>query len=252
MGSDKVMRRLLVAGTVFVAINVWVGDPREKSYKQWDAQDVRKILTDSPWSKAVEIERKEKKKGLEAPAGAPKVAGVPGEGEDEEDEREEKDDDRGRGEKARKKDDVKFLVRWMSSRTLREASVRGQVLQGRIAEADEDKNLPPAADDYELALVGADMSSFQGVDESSLKDKTHLIAKKSKERITASQAEIVRSADGKRINAIIFHFPKKNPSGQAIVSVDEKELKFVTRAGNFEIKASFDVQKMVNQQGMDL
>jgi len=61
-----------------------------------------------------------------------------------------------------------------------------------------------------------------------------------------------RSADKKRINAIIFHFPKKNRSGQAIVSSDEKELKFVNRAGTIEIKASFDVQKMVDQQGMDL
>jgi hypothetical protein len=247
-----VTRRLLVAATVFVAINVWAVDPWEKSYKQWDAQDVRKILNDSPWSKAVEIERKEKKRGLEAPTGAPKVAGAPGADEDEEDEQEEKDDDRARGEKEKKKDDVKFLIRWVSSRTLREASVRGQVLQGRIAEADEDKTLPPAAEDYELALVGTDMSSFRGADESRLRDKTYLIAKKSKERITASQVEIVRASDGKRINAIVFHFPKKSASGQAVVSVDEKEIQFDSRAGTIEIKVSFDPQKMVDQQGTDL
>jgi hypothetical protein len=180
-------------------------------YKQWDATDVRKILNDSPWSKPVETERKEKKHGLEAPAGAPKVAGVPG--EDEEDEQEEKNDEPQIGEKDKKKDDVKFLVRWVSSRTLREASIHGQVLQGRIAEADEDKTLPPAADDYELALVGTDMSSFRGADESTLRDKTYLTAKKSKERITASQVEIVRASDGKRITAIVFHFPKKSAAG---------------------------------------
>jgi len=247
-----VTRKLLVAGTVFVAINLWAVDPWEKSYKQWDVQDVRKILNDSPWSKPAEIEHK-KKLSLEAPAGAPKVAGVPGE-DDEEDEQEEKEekDDRGRGEREKKKEDVKFLVRWVSSRTLREASVHGQVLQGRIPAADEDKTLPPAADDYELALVGADMSSLRGADESTLRDKTYLIAKKSKGKIKASQVEIVRSADGKRINAIVFHFPKKSASGQAIVSTDEKELKFVSGAGTFEIKASFDVQKMVDRQGIDL
>jgi len=248
--ARKVTRELLVVATAFVAINVWASDPWQKSYKQWDATDVRRILNDSPWSKAVEIERKEKH-GLEAPEGAPKFAGAPG--ADEEDEKEEKDDDnRGRGEKARKKDEVKFRVRWVSSRTLREASVRGQVLQGRIAEADEDRNLPPAADDYELALVGTDMSLFSSADESTLRDKTYLIAKKSKKRIPAIQVEVVRASDGKRINAIVFHFPKKNPSGQSVVSADEKELKFASRAGNVEINVSFDLQKMVDQQGMDL
>ena len=36
------------------------------------------------------------------------------------------------------------------------------------------------------------------------------------------------------------------------LSAHEKDLKFVSGAGTFEIKASFDVQKMVDQQGMDL
>jgi hypothetical protein len=247
----QVMRRLLVAATVFVAVNVWAADPWEKSYKTWDAKEVRNILNDSPWSKPIEIERKEKKKhGLEAPAGAPTVAGA--REEDEEDEREEKDHGRGRGEEKKKEDEVKFVVRWVSSRTLREASVRGQVLQGKIAEAEADKYLPPPAEDYELALVGIDMSSFQNIEESTLRDRTYLIAKKSKETITASQVEIVRSSDGKRINAIVFHFPKKSASGQAIVSPDEKELKFVIRTGAIEIKESFDPQKMIDPQGMDL
>ena len=243
-------RGLLVAATVFVAINVWAGDPWEKSYKDWDEKDVRKILNDSPWSKAVEIERKEKKHGLEAPAGAPTIAGA--RAEDEEDEQEEKDEERGRGEKEKKKDDLKFLVRWVSSRTLREASVRGQVLQGKIPEAEADKYLPPAAGDYELALVGIDMSSFQNADESALRAKTYLVAKKSKERITASKVEIVRGPDGKRINAIVFHFPKKSDSRQAEDSVDKKELKFVIRTGAIEIKARFDPQKMIDSQGTDL
>jgi hypothetical protein len=236
---------LLVVATVFVAINVWAGDPWQKSYKQWNATEVRTILNDSPWSKTVEIERTH---GLEAPAGAPKLAGAPG--VEEEDEQEEKDEDRG--EKEKKKEDAKFRVRWVSSRTLREASVRGQVLQGRIAEVDADKSLPQATDDYELALVGTDMSLFSGADESTLRDKTYLIAKKSKEKVTASQVEIVRASDGQRVNAIVFHFPKKRASGDAVISADEKELKFVSREGNVEIKVTFDLQKMVDPQGLDL
>ena len=247
-------RKFLVIATVFVAVNVWAGDPWEKSYKNWDAQDVGKILNDSPWSKPVETEHKEeKRRALEAPAGAPNVAGAPGVEEEEEgDDDKDEDKDRKSGNKEKKKDDVKFLVRWVSSRTLREASVRGQVLQGKIAEADADKLLPPPAEDYEIALVGTDMSPFQKADEAALRDKTFLRAKKSKEKIVASQVEIVRGADGKRINAIVFHFLKKNANGQAAIAADEKDLKLVIRSGAVEIKVSFDPQKMVGPQGMDL
>lgn len=241
-------RGLLVAATVLVAVNVWAGDPWQKSYKQWDASDVRKILNDSPWSKTVEIERR---LSLQTPAGAPKLAGAPGVN-DEDEQGEPGDDDRGRGGPERKKDDAKFRIRWLSSRTLGEASVRGQVLQGKIPETDADKYLPPPALDYELALVGVDMSPFQKMDESTLQKKTYLIAKKSKQNVIACQVEIVRGSDGKRINAIVFHFPKQSPSGQALVTADEKELKFVTRTETIEIKASFELERMIDPQGMDL
>ena len=243
---SKVPLWFLAAATVLLALNAWAADPWQKSYKQWDAQDLRKILNDSPWSKSVEIERSETKHGMDALKGAPALAG-----EDEENERDERDDDRG-GDKGRKKGEIKFLVRWVSSRTLREASVRGQVLQGKIAEADADKSLPPAPDDYELAVVGKDMSAFREADESKLRDKTYLVTKKTKQKVTATQVEIVRSSDGKRINAVVFHFPKQNASGQALVAADEKELKFVTRTEAIEIKANFELERMVDPQGVDL
>ena len=243
-------RRLLIAAVVLVTVNVWASDPWQKSYKQWDATDLRKILNDSPWSKTVEIEPKENL-SLRASAGAPKLTGVPGV-EEEDEQKEPGDEDRGRAGQERKKDDAKFRVRWLSSRTLREASVRGLVLQGKISEADADKYLPLPAQDYELALVGSDMSPFQKMGESTLRDKSYLIAKKSKQKIMASQVEIVRASDGKTINAIVFHFPKNNASGQALVVPDEKELKFVIRTETMEVKATFDLQKMIDTQGMDL
>lgn len=246
--------RLLSAAVLLVALNVWAADPWQKPYKQWDAQDVRQILNNSPWSKAIEAEPKDKKNNLEAPEGAPTAAGgVPrAEAEDAEEDN-EKGQERERGETEEKKDEIRFLVRWVSSRTLREASVRGQVLQGKIPEADADKNLPPTAQDYEVALVGADMSAFNRASESTLRDKTYLVPRKSKQKVRASQVEIVRTADGKRINAIVFHFPKTSVTGQPIISADEKELQFLSRGADlFEIKATFDVRKMIDLEGMDL
>jgi hypothetical protein len=96
------------------------------------------------------------------------------------------------------------------------------------------------------------MSAFQDAEESSLKSRSYLVAKKSKQKTNPTQLEIVRGADGKRINAVVFHFPKQHPGGQALVSPDEKEVKFVTHTGSSEIKAIFDPQKMMDAQGMDL
>ncbi len=255
----KVSRLLIAALAVFATLTLWGEDPwKEKSYKDWDEKDIRRILNDSPWSKAIEAEREGKKRSLEAPAGAPTAGNAREENEDEEDEQEEKHRGRKEEEEDKEKEkekgsaQAKFLVRWISSRTLREASVRGQVLRKQIPETDMDKQLPPASDDYELAVVGTDMTSFQKSDEPTLMRASYLRGKKSKEKITASQVEIVRGADGKRINAVVFHFPKLSTAGQAVVSPDEKEVKFVTHAGSSEIRAIFEPQKMIDKQGMDL
>jgi hypothetical protein len=254
VGTARITRVLLVLAAILVGVKVWAGDPwEEKPYKDWDQNDIRRILNDSPWSKAPEVEREKKKLSLEAPAGAPTAGKAEEEEEDEQEEkhhgRKEEDEEKEREKGSRQ---AKFIVRWISSRTLREASVRGQVLRKQISEGDMDKQLPPAADDYELAVVGIDMTLFQNADEPTLRGSSYLRGKRSKEKITARQVEIVRGADGKRINAVIFHFPKVNAAGQPVVSPDEKEVKFVTHSGSSEIKAIFDPQKMIDSQGMDL
>lgn len=239
-----------IAAIIFallLALPLWAGDPwKDKSYKDWDEKDVRKILNDSPWSKKIQVGGGIHP-SLEPPEGGANVAGGGGEGGGE-------DEDEAKGASNEKEDEDEaavFLVRWASSRTIREAWVRGQVLGGRIPQADIEKRLPPPNDDYQLILFGPKMSLFEKSDEAALKARTYLSTKKSKQKVASSQVEIVRSSDGKKINGLIFHFPKQAGPGQPLITSDEKELKFVTRAGDAEIKASFDPQKMVDSQGPD-
>jgi len=231
---------LLVVASLF-AIALWASDPwKDKSYKDWDQKDVRQIMNESPWAKKIEIKGRG---GLEAPEGAPTAGGASGASEEKEGPEGEDDEDKG---------EVTFVVRWISSRTLREASARSQVLQGRIAQTEIEKHIPPESDDYQLVVVGSNMTMFQKTDESALQSKSYLAAKKSKQKIAPSQVEIVRARDGKKIGAIVFHFPKKTKSGEPMIADDEKELNFVARAGTVEIKTGFDLQKMVDKQGKDL
>ncbi|MGB2887764.1 MAG: hypothetical protein WBC04_08720 [Candidatus Acidiferrales bacterium] len=245
------MRRIIMlAAALFLTVSLWAGDPwKDKSYQDWDEKDVHKIMNDSPWATKIEIESDKKEHGgLEAPEGAPTAAGAGGEKEEED----EKEGSGGEKDEAKEKGDVTFIVRWISSRTLREASARGAVLQGRILQADIEKHLPPEPDDYELVVAGSDMSMFQKAEESTLKDKSNLSARKSRQRISPNRVEILRTTDGKKIIAILFHFPKKTQAGEPLIANDEKELKFVSRTGAGEIKAGFDPQKMVDRQGRDL
>lgn len=233
---------LLIVASLF-AIALWASDPwKDKSYKDWDQKDVHQIMNESPWAKKVEIKGHG---GLEAPEGAPTAGGAPGANEEKEGPGGEEDEENEKG-------DVTFVVRWISSRTLREASARSQVLQGRITQAEIEKHIPPEPDDYQLVVVGSNMTMFQNTDESALQSKSYLAAKKSKQRITPNQVEIVRTRDGKKIGAIVFHFPKKTKSGEPAIADDEKELNFVVRAGTGEIKTGFDLQKMADKQGKDL
>lgn len=52
------MRRVtfILIGILSVAVAAWGGDPwKQKAYKDWDDNDLKRILFDSPWAKKVSI-----------------------------------------------------------------------------------------------------------------------------------------------------------------------------------------------------
>jgi hypothetical protein len=237
-------RRCVVAVVLFLAINLWAGDPwKQKSSTVWDQNEVRKILNESPWAKRIEVEggwtKHSSMETLEEGATSEGTAG------------EESGEGGGRGEDNERRR-ITFVVRWVSSRTIRQAWIRGEVLQKRVSETDTDKFLPPPSDDAQLLIVGRDMSLFQKLDEATLRTRSFFLLTKSKQRISPSAVQIVRLPDGKRIKDILFHFPKKVLVSQSALSNDDSDLKFISQAGTTEIKATLDLQKMVDDEGIDL
>jgi hypothetical protein len=240
-----VMRRsCVVAVAILLAIDMWAGEPwRQKSYKVWNQNDVRTILNESPWAKRIEVQGGQTKHaGMESSEDGGTSEGAAGADSGEGGGRGE-DNERGR---------ITFAIRWVSSRTIRQAWVRGEVLQKRVPETDTDKFLPPPSDDAQLLIVGRDMSLFEKLDETTLRAKSFLLRTKSKQIISPDAVEIVRLPDGKRIKGILFHFPKKLVVSPSAPPIDDNDLKFVSRAGTTEIKANFDLQKMVDNEGTDL
>jgi hypothetical protein len=237
------MRRGWVVVAFLLAIDLLAGEPwRQKSYKEWNEHDVRKILNESPWAKRIELGSGQTKRDAMELEGSDISEGDAGEESVEGGDRGEVND-RGR---------ITFVVRWVSSRTIRQAWVRGEVLQKRISESDIDKFLPPPSDDCQLLIVGRDMSLFKKLDEATLRARSFLFLTRSKQRISPIAAHIVRLPDGKGIKAILFHFWKKSVVSSATQSIDDNDLRFVSPAGGTEIKTSFDLQKMVDNEGIDL
>jgi hypothetical protein len=145
-----------------------------------------------------------------------------------------------------------FLVRWVSSRTMREAILRSSVLAGKTKEEDAEKDLAVPTDTYQVFIAGPDMKPFVSLDQDELKRGTFLQTKKTKQRVSPSGIQIERTADGLGVQAIVFLFPKKSQSGESTISADEKGVDFTCVAGPVRLQATFDISKMDDAQGRDL
>lgn len=196
---------------------------KQKPYKVWNQNDVRKILNESPWAKRIEVQGgPTEHAGMEPPENGGTSESAAG----------EESDAGGGGREENDRARMTFVVRWVSSRTMRQAWVRGEVLQKRISESDTDKYLPPPSDDSQLLIVGRDMSFFKKLDEATLRARSFLLLTESKQRISPSAVEIVRLPDGKGITGILFRFPKKLLVRPSTLSMDDNDLKFVSQGGD--------------------
>lgn len=260
------MTKRLVAllAILLLAANLSAGDPwKDKSYKQWDEKDVRKILLDSPWAKEVRVSAPWQGAGgreLSTPAppggggygegasgGAPMAGGRASGGP-------------GEAEQAGSPQAI-FVVRWVSSWTVRQAMARGAVLRG-TPEAEAEQIVAQEVPEYVVAVLGRDMTSFAKAEESGLKEKSYLVVKKAKAKakLAPSRVEVQRArsssdqpqaAGAAAISAVIFYFPKKTAAGEPALAADEKSVEFVCEAGGAQIKTSFELQKMAGPQGPD-
>ncbi len=233
LAARKVL--LTCAWVVLISPGVWASGPwTEKSYQQWDNKDLHRILHDSPWVKRFTLTRVEVPESSlpgDTPTGLamwhyPSTATLP---EDTH--------------------SLPFTVRWVSSRTLREAWARRLVLQKKVPENEIEKHVPPSQDEFELAVEGPDMTPFHNVRESALKSKCYLSV--DSKRVAPTRVVLVHAKEGE-VKGILFYFPKKNSTGEPIISSHERSVGFVERGGGVDIHVNFNPQTMVDQAGIDL
>jgi hypothetical protein len=263
------MRRTLTAGLAVFAIAAlaWASsDPWKKPYQQWDQKDIQKILQDSPWSKIVRVDASwegSSNADMPQPSSSPQMpppsnsggggsassGSRPGMGSPQQ-------PSSGGGETApsapsQGAPQAAFAVRWLSSRTLREALVRSAVLSGQMQDAQAQKDLAQNPQVYEIVIVGPQMTPFQTSSEDQVKANSSLTLKKSKEKLQPVKVEFQKSPDGQTLRDVIIAFPKE-ANGQPTIGQDEKGAQFSVTLGRTSIKTSFDFSKMDDAQGRDL
>jgi len=234
----------LIGLTLMVWSSAWADAPwREKPSSGWDRADVRRILFDSPWVKHSVSTKRDPE--FELPDQGPSGMEL-----------------RGYHAKESKDDGAvttEFYVRWVSSRTVRLAWARRQAGFGQSSfgqssfgqSSGSGKETPPKLDEFEVAIAGRDMSTFDGVKEAAFKKKCFLSPSSSGQRITPSGVEIARSPEGKT-RGLLFHFPRRTATGEPTIPAHETKVWFIEYAGDIEIRVTFYPQTMADGEGLDL
>jgi hypothetical protein len=206
----------------------------EKPYGDWDRSDVRRILFASPWVK--HFTHTKRALEFEIPDLGPSGMEL-----------------RGYHAKESKEDGAEtaeFYIRWVSSRTLREASARRLALLGPVPPNAAETSLPRVLDEFEVAIAGPDMSGFDGVRETTLKSKCYLWVS-SRRKIAASGVQFARSGTGK-VRGVPFRFPRKTVHGEPLISTHDTKVWFIEYGGGVEIRVTFNLTEMVDRNGLDL
>ncbi|HEV1996119.1 MAG TPA: hypothetical protein VGR03_17430 [Candidatus Acidoferrum sp.] len=229
------MRKILfvIAALLLGGIAAWAGDPwKQKAPKEWNDDDLRQILYNSPWAKEVDI--------VEQDAGRMAVVGglsghmggsVP--------------------MPTAATSALRFIVRWASAQTTRRALVYAATRSGSMNAEDAEKSLEVPIEDYVVAVLGPGLSALQKFDEAALMKMAYLKPKKANEKLAPTKVVFEREADGKTVYAILFHFSKKLGNGDPTIAAGEKGMEFVCKTPGANIQTKFEMEKMVAQQGTD-
>lgn len=266
---SNLRRRIIVmtglAGVMVLAAVVVAragGPPwKTKPFEQWTQKEVSEILRNSPWAKVESVPADwnpsrfspaNAQEGSAPMAGAaPSMGGAPagatgtyggGARSSAGGDQEQIGSSQGR---------ATYYLRWNSSRTVREALVQDGILSGKIKESDAGKYLSAPITDYEVLVVGQDMTPFQNSTPDELKAKSFLRGEQSKVEVNPTNVNMVRSPENSRVTAVVFTFSRKTADSKDVAAPKEKGLRFECKLKDLDLRSTFDPRKMADQKGPD-
>jgi hypothetical protein len=255
MREATILAILVIAGLAYGSNDTW----KTKPYQQWDQNDIKQILTDSPWVKHTTVTATWKKESLNPPDTSqpnqpsqanppstprPMGGGAGGGGSAAQPNNTEQQSSPEAAEAV-------FYVRWSSSKTIREAVARDDVLLGRASQAQAEQYIDQQPTSYQILVYGADLTPFVGETNDTLKTKAYLEVKPSKEKVSPASVTITKDTDGKSVQSVLFSFSKQTSSGQPLLGANDKQVQFDCKLKDMHLTTGFDLRKMVAKDGPD-
>ena len=221
------MKKIAAAFFVFVfclaAADFWQAKP----YTEWNDNDLRKMITNSPWAKSFSPPETAVDPGASSPLSE-------GGG-------------RGRGGNSVVAGPAPvtngtaptIYARWQSALPVKEAFVRLKYGAEAATSPDAKQLLEKAETNYEIVLSGPLKSLLRG-DTDSLKlslMQSSSLTSKGKGPVKPSDVQLALSQDA---NNIVLHFPRTTP-----FTADDKDVEFETKFGDLVLKYKFRLKDMV-------
>jgi hypothetical protein len=234
---------LLATGST---LTVWGKDFwDDKPFTEWSQQEAMKVLSESPWARTQTV-----------------MAGVLGAGQQQSNSSRAKDLPRVQsagtnsgaglsqaGVSFGAGDSVPLFVRWHSSARIRQALGRLGQLQQNVPEAEVKKFVETPMEDYQIAVTGPLLDSFNQMSLSSFQEKTFLISKKNKAKKIALKNY---AAPKDRQDGVALFTFSRLVDGKPALTAEDDEIEFVAQAGKINVKASFKLSKMMSDGKLDL
>jgi hypothetical protein len=240
------IRTLMLAASIIFSARLFAGSDdawKLKAYTEWSAQDVARILSNSPWARAVGGASGGDTKVTES--NAPEV--------------------NRKGETVHLFGDHKtetttpttyyrdFVVLWLSSRTIREALARKMHLDGSI-NAEQARQLAAHTSQSYVVVVSpgayffGDKSPEEIVKEAQA--AAYLESEQTKMKIAANKVQFFTQAP--LAGSLAFYFPKADANGVPTFLPGESDIQFSCTAPQKKIKVKFDLKTMVRDGKPDL
>lgn len=226
-------------------VTVWGKDFwDDKPFTQWSEQEAMKILSESPWARTQTViasvlggqQQSNSSRVKDIPrvqsAGTNSGAGLSQTGVSF-----------GAG------DSVPLFVRWHSSVRIRQALGRLGQLQQNVPEAEVRKFAEAPMEDYQIAVTGPLLETFNQMSLASFQEKTFLTSKKNKaKKIALKKYEAPKD---RQDGVAMFSFSRLM-DGKPALSPEDDEVEFVAQGNKINLKASFKIAKMMTDGKPDL
>jgi len=225
---------LFVATSYAMAEDFWI----KKDYTQWTDEEVKKVMTNSPWAKDVLVSASGFLGGQRPPSDSDSTEESGGGG------RGGRGRGRGGGGGGGSAETMLNLnMSWRSALPLRKALVRSRVGAGAPIPPEAQQLVTQEQGEYVIVVSGVPARSARAIQNPAELGKSMLkIGKKSPVAAKAFDVQArTQTAD------VIFVFPKTEP-----IVAEDKEVEVVLRLGQVEVRKKFNLKEMVYNGKLEL